>query len=124
MKQHTLISVGKFADAGYVTVFDGEEVNIYYGLKAKLKFCEEVVIKRWRDPETGLYWIPLKERVNNLNTNTVLLDKERSDDIQSERPMTTEAVNNVYELPSTEKAIQYLHAAAGFQMKATWLKAI
>ena len=97
MKQDTIINVGKFADAGYLTIFDGEEVNIYNGLKARLKISKEVVIKEWRDPETGLYQIPLKERVDNLNTDTVLLNKETSDKIQSVRPMTTESVNNVYE---------------------------
>ena len=109
-------------DWGYITIFDGEEVDIYDGLKAKLKIREEAIIKGWRDPETGLYQIPLKERVNNLNTDTVFMDKER--EIQSERPMTTEAVNNVYELLSTKKAIRYLHGAAGYPTKATWLKVI
>eukprot|EP00956_Cyclotella_meneghiniana_P019401 scaffold33215_cov93-Cyclotella_meneghiniana.AAC.1 len=31
---------------------------------------------------------------------------------------------NVHDLPSTERVIRYLHAAAGFPTKATWLKAI
>ncbi len=31
---------------------------------------------------------------------------------------------NVYELPSIEQAIRYLHAAAGFPTKTTWLAAI
>ena len=105
MKQDTLISIGKFADAGYFTIFDGEEVNIYDGLKARLKISKVMVIKGWRDPETGLYRIPLKERIDNLNMDTVLLNKETSENIQSDRPKTTEAVKNVYESPSTEMAI-------------------
>ena len=32
-------------------------------------------------------------------------------------------VNKVYELPGIENAVRYLHAAAGFPTKATWLKA-
>ena len=35
-----------------------------------------------------------------------------------------DAIANVYELPSTEKIIQYLHACAGFPTKGYWLKAI
>ena len=35
-----------------------------------------------------------------------------------------EYIHNVYELPSIEPTIRYLHAAAGFPVKATWLKAI
>ena len=37
---------------------------------------------------------------------------------------TTETIGNVYKLPSTNQAIKYQHAAAGFPTKETWLKAI
>ena len=40
------------------------------------------------------------------------------------RPSPTESINNVYELPSIEPAIRYLHDAAGFPTKVTWLNAI
>ena len=36
----------------------------------------------------------------------------------------TDTIGNVYELPSIEQTIWYLHAAAGFPTKTTWLKAI
>jgi hypothetical protein len=35
-----------------------------------------------------------------------------------------EYLHNVYELPSFEPIVCYLHAAAGFPLEATWLKAI
>ena len=35
-----------------------------------------------------------------------------------------ELINNVYELPSIEQTIRYLHAAAGHPTKHSWLKAI
>ena len=35
-----------------------------------------------------------------------------------------EAIHNVYDLPSIEPALRYLHAAAGFPTKSTRLKAI
>jgi hypothetical protein len=35
-----------------------------------------------------------------------------------------EYIHNVYKLPSLEPTICYLHAAAGFPPKSTWLKAI
>jgi len=40
------------------------------------------------------------------------------------RPNPHEAINNVYELPSIKKAVRYLHSAAGFPTKATWLRSI
>ncbi len=33
-------------------------------------------------------------------------------------------IHNVYELPSLEPTICYLHAAASFPPKSTWLKAV
>ena len=39
-------------------------------------------------------------------------------------PPAVEAIQNVYKLPSIESAVRYLHAAAGFPTKATWLKSI
>ncbi len=35
-----------------------------------------------------------------------------------------EYIHNVYELPSLEPTIRYLHAAAGFSPKSAWLKAV
>jgi hypothetical protein len=37
---------------------------------------------------------------------------------------TKESVNNVYDLPSINQTVKYLHTAAGFPTKGTWLKAI
>ena len=33
-------------------------------------------------------------------------------------------VNNLFELPSVEQAIRFVHACVGYPTKATWLKAI
>ena len=43
---------------------------------------------------------------------------------EPDRPLQTDAINNVYELPSIGRAVCYLHAAVGFPTKATWIKAI
>ena len=32
--------------------------------------------------------------------------------------------NNVYDLPSMEALVRYMHAAAGFPVRSTWLKSI
>ena len=39
-------------------------------------------------------------------------------------PPAAEAIQNVYKLGGIESAVRYLHAAAGFPTKATWLKSI
>lgn len=35
-----------------------------------------------------------------------------------------ETLNNIFDLPSTEQTICYLHACAGFPMRRTWVKAV
>ena len=43
--------------------------------------------------------------------------------IHNNKPEKPEA-NNVYDLPSVEAPVRYMHAAAGFPVRSTWLKAI
>ena len=43
--------------------------------------------------------------------------------IHNNKPEKPEA-NNVYDLPSVEALVRYMHAAAGFLVRSTWLKAI
>eukprot|EP00804_Cyclotella_cryptica_P007757 CCRYP_001358-RA/>CCRYP_001358-RA protein AED:0.08 eAED:0.05 QI:0/0/0/1/0/0/4/0/1076 len=44
--------------------------------------------------------------------------------LQASLQCNTDHILNVYELPSIEQSIRYLHAAAGFPTKSTWLAAI
>ena len=91
-----------------------------------------------------MWIIPLKAQVTDLNRHTLILDipngteslnplyvvptcarmLKHIDIFKKDRPSPAEAINNVYELPSIEPAIRYLHGAADFPTKATWLKAI
>ena len=144
LTDNTLISTGKFADANYFTVYDDKEVNIYDGKTTKIYITEEAVLRGYRCPDSKLWRIPLTDTVTNQNTQTVLLNSPdgrqslnsmyhvpSTEDIMSklnilldQRPDPREAINNVYDMPSIEPAIRYLHAAAGFPTKSTWLKAI
>ena len=45
-----LLSGGKFAEAGYVSVCDGEEVNIYNGRTAKITVSEKSFLAEWQCP--------------------------------------------------------------------------
>ena len=55
-----LIRKRKFAEAGYVSVCDGEEVNIYDGYTAKITVSEKAVLIGWRGPQTRLWESPSK----------------------------------------------------------------
>jgi len=115
LKHTLLISVSKLSDAGYITVFDPVDggVNVYLTDDIAINVKKEAVIKGWRD-KSGLWRIPIKKEVDNVNTDTLLL----------QRPIPSEAAQNVYKLPSTEKVVRYLHAALGYPTKATFTKAI
>ena len=138
---NSLLSGGKFAEAGYISVCDGDEVNIYDGRTAKIVVSEAAVLKGWFCPRQRLWRIPLQQHVTNLNTQTLLLDGPTGTEslnslyavpssptlrhhIETLSTNSEEAINNVYELPSVEQSIRYLHGAAGFPTKATWLKSI
>jgi hypothetical protein len=114
----SLLSASKLADAGYFTVSDKDEVNVYDSNTTSIKPTKQAVLTGWRDNKTGLWRVPLVNQINHENTDTYLLSKDESLNIANE------IANNVYDLPSTEQAIRYLHACAGFPTKATWLKAI
>ena len=119
----SLLSTSKMADAKYITIFDEEEVNIYDATNTKITVSRGAILKGWRMKDTKLWRIPLTKYVNNLNTDTCIVNQPPSELLKN-RPPPTDAINNVYELTSTATLIRYLHAAAGFPTKATWLKAI
>ena len=50
--------------------------------------------------------------------------KQIRDHLAASEARDPDSINNVYELPSIDQSIRYLHGAAGFPTKATWLKAI
>ena len=114
----TLVSTGKLADAGYVSVFDQEEVNVYDVETTKVLTTNEPIWTGWRDKATGLWRIPLVNEVKNETTDTKLLSAQDTSEL------TNEIAANVHDLPSTQRVICYLHAAAGFPTKDTWIKAI
>ena len=142
---NSLLSGNKFSDARYVSICDGNKVNLYDEQSVKITVSEEAVLKGWRCPHTKLWRIPLQNHITNLTTQTVLLNGptglhsknqmyvvpntadflEKMNIFTQEpaHPPQTDTINNVYELPSIGRAVRYLHAAAGFPTKVAWMKA-
>lgn len=54
MSNDTLISMGKFTDEVYITIFDENQVNVFDGKQARINVTEEAMIHRWQDPSMGL----------------------------------------------------------------------
>jgi hypothetical protein len=92
----TLISNSKLAGAGYVTVYDGEEVNVYDGKTTQVVPTKQAVMTGWRDKLTGLWRFPLGAQVENTAMDTKLLSAAETNAI------VDEVASNVHDLPSTE----------------------
>ena len=121
----SLLSASKFASAGYITVYNGKEVNLYDKHTTKIIVSEEAVLKGWRCPRSTLWRITLASQVKNLNTDTLLLNSpddhhslnsmykvpqtaamiEHHTLIMQDIPPLRQAINHVYELPSIDPAI-------------------
>jgi len=110
LRPNSLVSVGKLADANYTTVFhpQGEGVTIHQENTLKLKLSRKPVLQGWRDAN-GLW------RLSRTTTKPSTCAHRRS---------PNESVANVYSLPSMPQTIRYLHAAAGFPVKDTWIDAV
>ena len=86
LSDQSLLSGNKFAQAGYVTIYDNQEVNIYDGRTAKIIVSEKAFLKGWFCPEAIMWRIPLQPHISNNNTETLLLN----------RPTGTESPNTTY----------------------------
>ncbi len=91
---NTLLSTAKFAAAGYITVFDGEEVNIYDANNTKVSVTREAILRGWFDKKANLWRVPLLPVVCNPNIKTVLVDKPPTEYLP-DRPPPLDAVHNV-----------------------------
>ena len=96
---------------------------------------EEAVLQGWRFPTKNLWRIPLQENITSTNEHTLLLDGPYGFESLNSmyvvslsakilehvklfnnytaHPKATNKINNMYELPSIEQAVRYLHCAAG-----------
>ena len=146
ISDNSLLRRVKFADAGYVSICDGNEVNLYDEQSVKITVSEEAVLKGWTCPHTKLWRITLQTHITNLTTQALLLNGPTGVDSKNQRyvvpntsdfleqmhlftqepahPPQTDTINNFYELPSIGQAVRYLHAAVGFPTKVTWMKSI
>eukprot|EP00804_Cyclotella_cryptica_P025147 CCRYP_013003-RA/>CCRYP_013003-RA protein AED:0.27 eAED:0.23 QI:0/0/0/1/1/1/3/0/671 len=114
LQPNSLLSVKQLADNGYVTIFHPHDkgVTVHDENDIRLTSQRTALLQGWRDAQ-GLWRVALKPSVTNVNTDTIAMD----------RPAPTEAVYNVYELPSTRELVAFLHASLGYPTKATLVEA-
>jgi hypothetical protein len=123
VSQHSLLSTGKYADANYITVFDKDTVNVDDANETIITVTKDAILQGWRDTDSKLWRIPLVDVVQNVNTDTIVVNRPPTEFL-TDRPPTEEAIHNVYELKTSPELVRYLHAAAGFPTKPQWITAI
>ena len=80
VNETSLISTVKFAEAGYITIFDRDEVNIYDERDTVIKVSRAAILRGWREPGTNDLWrIPLVPVVRNNNTDTIIVKRPPSE---------------------------------------------
>jgi hypothetical protein len=140
---NSLLSTSKFAKAGYTAIYNKDKANFYDTRTTKIMVLVDAVLKGWGCPRMNLWCVPLVPFITNLNTDTLILDHPSGQDslnsmytvktnqlarkhvaLQMCKNHCQENLHNINELPSIEPTIWYLHGAAGFPTKASWLKAI
>jgi hypothetical protein len=103
LRHNSLISIGKFADASYTTVFypHGKGVTVHQPVTFKVKLLHKPVLRGGRDTN-GLWQMP------RVPPRTTTRTSGKQQEVASNDPQT----------------IIYLHATAGFPIKDSWVKAI
>jgi len=111
--QHTLIGVGPICDANFSVLFNPDSVKIFDP-------TGRVILSGWRETIGAKLW--RMALIPDAAALAVVPDPPPL------RPgaaqLATLSAYSAYDLPSVEALVRYLHAAAGFPVKSTWLKAI
>ncbi len=123
IQSNSLLSKAKFAEAGYITVFDNKEVNIYEAHNTTSKVSWAAILQGWFDKTANLWRIPLIPVILNSNTDTVLINKPPTEFLP-DCPPAIEAIHNVYKLKTQPELVWYLHACMGFPTEPSWIEAI
>ena len=117
----------KLVDAGYTPTITKDIVKIYNTADVEFTVKADAVLRGWREKDTGLWRIPLeegidKDNVENPNTQTVLTQMTPTAILKEKN--VADFMCNICDLRKQSEIVRFLHAAAKFPTKRTWLKAI
>jgi hypothetical protein len=110
---NSLMSVGKTANKGTVSVFTKDGINVFKEEDVLITCKGKPILIRVRDGH-GRYQIPLMQQRGQW--------QPRRPSKQAKKALRL--ANSVYDLPSTKQAIKWMHAVCGYPVTSTWLKAI
>ncbi|KAL7502572.1 hypothetical protein ACHAXN_003578 [Cyclotella atomus] len=110
---NSLMSVGVTSDDGCISIFDKHGVTVHKEEDVLITCKGEPILIGVRD-ENGRYRIPLMQQRGRWQPRQP--KKRVSEKLRQ--------ANSVYDLPSVEQAIKWMHAVCGFPVKSTWIKAV
>ena len=112
LTQDSLLSIKTLADNGYTTIFYPYDrgAEVHSDDTVSFVFKDKAHLQAWRDIK-GMWQVTIPQA-------------SQKDAKQAIKTAVHEVVNNVYELPSTQQVVRFLHAALGFPVKSTLIKAI
>ncbi|KAL9178273.1 hypothetical protein ACHAXT_001701 [Thalassiosira profunda] len=109
----SLMSVGKTNDDGNVSIFTKDGVTVHREEDVLITLRGEPILIGVRDGN-GRYRIPLHQSRDSWTPR-----------VPSEaKAAELRQANSVYDLPSMEQGIRWMHAVCGYPVKSTWLKAV
>jgi hypothetical protein len=109
----SLMSMGKTANDGTISIFTKDGVTVHKETDVLITCKGEPILIGVRD-ERGHYRIPLIQQRGQW--------QPRRPSKQAGKCLRK--ANSIYDLPSMEQAIKWMHAVCGYPVKLTWLKAI
>ena len=112
--QESLMSVGKVNDDGNISIFTKDDVTVYNEEDVLITCKGQPILIGVRD-NNGRYRIPLDQRRQGQWRPRVPTKAES---------LRLARASSVYELPSIEQGIKWMHAVCGYPVKSTWVKAI
>jgi hypothetical protein len=109
----SLISVGKVSDDGTISIFIKDGVTVHQE-EDVLVTCKGAPLLIGVRDDHGCYRVPLIQNKGQWQPRT-----------PSKKARTKlEQANSVYDLPSVQQAIKWMHAVCEYTFKSTWLKSI
>ncbi|KAL7525268.1 hypothetical protein ACHAWF_001283, partial [Thalassiosira exigua] len=108
------MSVDKTSDAGTISIFTQDGVTIHNEQDVLITCKGAPILIGVRDDSNGRYRIP---PVQHRGQWQPCKPSKKAKSILRQ-------ANSVYDLPSTEQAIKWMHAVCGYPVKSTWLVAI
>ena len=110
---NSLISVGRLADDNTISIFTKDGVSVHKEQDVLVTCRGDPILIGVRDVH-GRYRVPLIQHKGQWQPRA-----PRKRVIAKLRE-----ANNVYDLPSIEQGIRWMHAVCGYPVKSTWLKAV